>query len=232
MVRIGQLNANKNWHMMSVDELSKLFYVDLSKGLPTTLATFLNRKHGLNSIRVSNWRLLTPIVNDLTDSFSLLLWLALILNVLLYVPFGNPPLIFDLVTAFILFLNITTKAALNALREYQSIRAIQRVQYESIVSVMRDGKLTDISSTLLVPGDLVHLKMNKRVPAMLRLIESNGLVLDNSLLTGETETVKACVHKYNIDNRVELIEANNMAFANCLVVQGSGVGIVVRINRI
>lgn len=54
--------------------------------------------------------------------------------------------------------------------------------------------------------------------------------MDKSILTGETEYVEATAQKYNIDNKTEYFEASNMAFTNCLVVHGKGMGIVVALS--
>jgi sodium/potassium-transporting ATPase subunit alpha len=49
-------------------------------------------------------------------------------------------------------------------------------------------------------------------------------------LTGETEYVEATAQKYNIDNKTAYFEASNMAFTNCLVVFGEGIGLVVTLS--
>ena len=52
--------------------------------------------------------------------------------------------------------------------------------------VKRDGEWKDIEAKLLVPGDVVRVKLGNVVPADLRLIEGAYLSVDQSALTGES----------------------------------------------
>ena len=70
--------------------------------------------------------------------------------------------------------------ALEALRDLASPRAL----------VLRDGALQRIAGAELVRGDLVLLSEGDRVPADARLVSANELMLDESLLTGESLPVE------------------------------------------
>ncbi|WP_257251557.1 plasma-membrane proton-efflux P-type ATPase [Burkholderia cepacia] len=52
--------------------------------------------------------------------------------------------------------------------------------------VRRDGTWKDIEARLLVPGDLVHVKLGNIVPADLKLIDGAYLSVDQAALTGES----------------------------------------------
>lgn len=52
--------------------------------------------------------------------------------------------------------------------------------------VKRDGVWKDIEAKLLVPGDLVHVKLGNVVPADLKLTAGSYLSVDQSALTGES----------------------------------------------
>ncbi len=52
--------------------------------------------------------------------------------------------------------------------------------------VKRDGTWKDIEARLLVPGDLVHVKLGNIVPADLKLVGGTYLSVDQSALTGES----------------------------------------------
>jgi len=51
----------------------------------------------------------------------------------------------------------------------------------------RGGKKVNVSATQLVIGDIVFVQGGNRVPADLRLLKCDGLKVDNSPITGETE---------------------------------------------
>ena len=46
---------------------------------------------------------------------------------------------------------------------------------------MRDGKLVHLSSADLVPGDLVRVEAGDRIPADGNLIETEGVMIDESV---------------------------------------------------
>ncbi len=52
--------------------------------------------------------------------------------------------------------------------------------------VRRDGTWQDIEARLLVPGDVVHVKLGNVIPADIRLAEGDYLSVDQSALTGES----------------------------------------------
>jgi len=66
----------------------------------------------------------------------------------------------------------------------RSVRALKRLS-APICRVLRDGAEHELPAAELVPGDVVLLESGERVPADLRLLEVNGLQVDESMLTGE-----------------------------------------------
>ncbi|RIK37867.1 MAG: HAD family hydrolase [Chloroflexi bacterium] len=59
-----------------------------------------------------------------------------------------------------------------------------------LVWVLRDGHLEHLPSTQLVPGDLVRLEAGDRVPADGVIRTTHGLLVDESVLTGESLPVE------------------------------------------
>ena len=56
--------------------------------------------------------------------------------------------------------------------------------------VYRDGQEVEIPADLVVPGDIVVLRLGSQIPADLELVESNQLLVDESVLTGESFAVE------------------------------------------
>lgn len=52
--------------------------------------------------------------------------------------------------------------------------------------VLRDGKWAEQDAAILVPGDIVSIKLGDIVPADARLLEGDPLKIDQSALTGES----------------------------------------------
>jgi P-type Ca2+ transporter type 2C len=74
------------------------------------------------------------------------------------------------------------KRAENALSKLKALAAPQ-------VWVLREGELTRVPSQDLVPGDMVRLEAGERIPADGRVVQAEGLLIDESVLTGESVPV-------------------------------------------
>jgi P-type Ca2+ transporter type 2C len=112
------------------------------------------------------------------------------------------------------------------LKAETSIVALKKLT-ESRNKVMRDGNLGLVNSSELVPGDYLIFHEGEVVTADIRLVESTGLMLDESTITGEsTPTVKD--HTSLLSKAALPYELSNMVLAGSIVVRGTGRGIVVK----
>src|ERR1051326_7567080 len=58
---------------------------------------------------------------------------------------------------------------------------------------MRDGLLVRLPSSQLVPGDVIRIEAGDRIPADGNLIETQGLAVDESVVTGESLPVEKSI---------------------------------------
>lgn len=54
------------------------------------------------------------------------------------------------------------------------------------MQVLRDGKWSEEEAAILVPGDIISIKLGDIVPADARLLDGDPLKIDQSALTGES----------------------------------------------
>ena len=92
--------------------------------------------------------------------------------------------------------------------------------------VLRDGQTTEISSTEIVPGDIVVLDTGDIIPADMRLIEAVNLKVQESALTGESVPVEK-INGQLKDQDISLGDRTNMAFSTSVVTYGRGKGVIV-----
>jgi Ca2+-transporting ATPase len=111
--------------------------------------------------------------------------------------------------------------------EYRGERALAALRDASAptAKVRRAGRVHDVPSAGLVPGDVVVVRIGDVVPADLRLTRVDRLALDRSVVTGESlpETVGTDPDAES----AELPMRRSMAFSGTSVVAGRGEGIVV-----
>jgi magnesium-transporting ATPase (P-type) len=105
--------------------------------------------------------------------------------------------------------------ALSALSAYMALESV----------VLRGGKEQTVDEATLVPGDVVVLREGMRVPADCRLLESAGLRVDESALTGESVPVAKAVAPCTED--APLAERVSMGWMGTSVTGGSGRAVVV-----
>lgn len=92
--------------------------------------------------------------------------------------------------------------------------------------VLRNKKISQIQTDLLVPGDIVIIEAGDYIPADIRLIESVNLKINESALTGESipATKNADVV---LDSQTVLGDRINCAYMSSIVSAGRGRGIVI-----
>jgi Ca2+-transporting ATPase len=79
----------------------------------------------------------------------------------------------------------------------------------------------------LVPGDIIILQEGEKIPADSRVIESQGLALDEAALTGESEPVHKSPDKIESEN-IAVSDQRNMLFKGTTVLSGHGRAVVVK----
>lgn len=109
-------------------------------------------------------------------------------------------------------------------RAESAVRALHRLS-TPVCQVLRDGMEQQMAAPELVPGDVVVLRSGERIPADLRLLEVNGLQIDESMLTGEVLPVSKGVTR--LSTGTPATERINIAFTGTLVTSGRGRGVVV-----
>jgi len=114
------------------------------------------------------------------------------------------------------------------LRALRSLEALRKMG-QSVTSVLRNGTLFRLKSSLLVPGDLIVLEAGDVVTADARLIYSENLTIKESFLTGESFPIEKGITI--LPKNTPISEMNNMVFKGTLVTKGMAKAIVITTGK-
>ncbi len=174
-------------------------------GISEAEAAKLLKQEGLNELPAARPKTLWHIA---AEALREPMFLMLIACGALYMTLGDYREGLLMLAGMLLIIGITffqyqrTERALEALRNLASPRAL----------VWRDGKPLRIAGNQVVRGDVLELHEGDRIPADAVLLEGAGIMVDESLLTGESVPV----HK-----RLDSPE-HQLLFSGTLMVAGRG----------
>ena len=134
----------------------------------------------------------------------------------------------ELSDAGFIFAVLVVNAAVGTLQEMKAERgtAALRLMLRQTATVERDGIRIVVDAGDLVPGDHIWIELGMRVPADLRLMSSENLIVDESLLTGELTSVsKDASGLFAVD--ASLGDRRNMLYSGTMALTGRGIGIAV-----
>lgn len=204
-----------DWTRLSPQEVSKKLKTNPQTGLAEKDVTKRLTTYGPN--RWAEEKRTSPVVmflSQFTDPITLILVGALLVSGLILSEWIDAAAI-----GVILVLN----AVLGFVQQYRADRALAALKKltSSHSRVVRDGRIIEIDTQNLVPGDVVLLSAGDKIPADGRLTDAKHILIDESSLTGESVAVDKQVEALESDTRL-LGEKRNMAFLGTTVVKGRG----------
>ncbi|HLN89735.1 MAG TPA: cation-transporting P-type ATPase [Candidatus Binatia bacterium] len=192
--------------------------VNPGKGLTDQEAAFRLSQWGKNSlVEEREIRFLGILREEITEPMILLL----IAVGVLYSILGS---LTDALTIIVIIIILVLAEVWNEYRAKQSISALKQLA-PPMALVVRNGQPVEVQTTLLVPGDILLLKVGQRVPADARLLEAYGLEVDESSLTGESFPVGKDASLV-LPSETRITDQTNMLFTGTVVTRGRAKAIV------
>ena len=154
------------------------------------------------------------------NQFKSFLILVLIAAVIMSFTLG------ELLDGTMILIIVVFNAAFGFVQEYRASKAIDALKKMTALHavVLRDGLPEEIVSKEIVPGDIIIVEEGRQVPADARVIRSNDLYADESILTGESYPVLK--ESTPINREVEVAEMTNMIFTGTHITGGNAVAVV------
>ncbi len=201
------------FHAIKIEEAISLLGSNTDQGLSTEKANELLERFGRNAIdeakphsalRILANQFKSPIIYLLFFAVAMSFWFKEWLDgiAILMVVFIN--------TAMGFYMEFKAQRSMLALKKLSSIPA----------KVLRDGKLTEINSEEIVPGDIVFAEVGDMIPADGRIFKAVQLLIDESALTGESVPVEKKAS--DLPESTILGDRTNMAFKATNVSKGNG----------
>jgi Ca2+-transporting ATPase len=208
-----------NYYSKSANEVANNFSVNPASGLSSNQAISLISSVGQNKLPDGKVDGIFTIF--LRQFYSPLIYILLVAGVIVF-------LLGEIVDGIVILAVLIFNALVGTFQEgkaQNTLLALRRF-VETKANVIRDSRELIISDTEIVPGDLILLNEGEKVPADARLIISNGLKVNESSLTGESEPVSKMSDVVPGDS-VSVSDQGNMVFKGTNVVSGNGRAIVV-----
>lgn len=210
--------TKKTHYTETAETTAQILEVSLEAGLTDEEAASRLKTYGQNRLEGGKEKsLLAMAFEQLKDFLVLILMAAAVISIFLGETLGGAVILSIIVLNTCLGVYQENKAsnALKALKEMASPRA----------KALRNGKIVEVSTNDIVPGDVVVLEAGDYIPADLRLSETVNLKIDEAALTGESvpaeKDAKAILNEdAGIGDRI------NCAYMGTVVTYGRGRGIV------
>ncbi len=210
------------WWACSISYLANFYNTNIKTGLSETQVQKNAKRFGKNTFAelklASTFSLL---IEGIKSPMMLLLSIAVLS--LIFSKFLEASVMVFVVFAYV-FIELINKARTD--RTLKQLKALA----QPTISVIRDGKKSEITSSELVVGDLIVLSSGVRVPADGRIIESKGLVVDESALTGESNPVRKDAES-EVPEEAPLTEKTNSVFSGTVVFDGEGIVLVTAVGE-
>ncbi len=206
------------WHNLTVQEVMGKLGVDPERGLSLEESSRRLEKFGKNVLPEGKKKtFLDRLIEQLLDPMIILLLVASIISIF----------VGEFVDAIAIIVIVVLNAIIGIYQEYKAESALDALKTLTTphARVLRDGAIMDISIENIVPGDVILLEAGDKVPADVYIIESFGLMVDESILTGESHSVMK--ESGIIEEDASLADRKNMLYMGTSIVKGRAKGIVV-----
>lgn len=188
------------------------------QGLKETEAISRQEKFGANKlVAAQKDSLLTRFLRQFKDLMLILLLLSSVFSFAIN----------DARTGVILLIIVLINATIGFTQEYKAEKVMASLEklVVPLAKVRRSGKLGEVPSEQLVPGDIIYIEEGDQIPADARILEETELSTNDFALTGESNPSRKFTHA--IEAPVPLASRHNLVFMGTTVATGDAICLVI-----
>lgn len=214
----------------SITDCLSSLNVDPEKGLSDASVDISRSKHGSNEFsKGEKISLIRKILIALKEPMIFILIIAALITIGMNVYKTFQGLHGEFTESIGILVAISISASITIIMEGRSEKAfdtLNSINDDVLVKVIRNSVVQHIHKKDVVIGDIITIETGDKIPADSRLIESNGLKIDESMLTGESKAVNKNAEEIILDSKASLSELKNMVFSGTFVTGGQGKAVV------
>jgi Ca2+-transporting ATPase len=219
-----------NFHTENIASILNKFNSNMDQGLSADTLQRAEAQYGKNELDPAEKAFsLKAFLEPFLTWRILVLTLATLILIISYVNGASGITLYTIGAVGIVLVMHIGWAYLTDYRSRSRDDSIRQLMVHSI-KVIRQGKIDKCPPRDIVPGDLLSFSAGDYVPADARIIESEGLMIDESALFGTEEPVPKTSTDIS-DRSVPPQRQKNMAFAGTYVAAGHGYAIVVQTGK-
>lgn len=214
------------WHTKELGQVIKDLKTNRQMGLSQEEAEKRLEQYGVNKLKEKKKEnLFIKFIKEFNDFMIITLIIAAIISAVVSRLNGEA----DYIDSVIIIAIVIFNAVMGLIQEEKAEKSLEALKKMSApnAKVRRNGKIQEIESSKVVPGDILILEAGNYVPADCRLIDSYNLKIEESALTGETVPTQKDSQKI-LNENVAIGDLCNMAFATTIVVNGHAEAVVVQ----
>jgi P-type Ca2+ transporter type 2C len=210
--------AEPDWHALSAGDVAARMSVDADQGLDSAEVARRLAQFGPNELRTEPPPSLWEVARgQLSNPMNIMLIVVAIAS------FAIGQIGTGITVAALVTFNVVMGSN-QEMKARASVEALAQLQVPH-ARVRRDGRVEQVESAGLVPGDVVLLEAGDLVPADARIVASASLEVQESSLTGESAPI-AKDRTTLPEADVALGDRTNMVFQNTQVTRGSATSVV------
>lgn len=212
------------WHSSDTASVLNELKTDSQNGLPSSEAADRLEIYGKNTTAIQSKSLFSRFLTQLNNKVVYFLVVISVVSLIVNLIYNPTDFYFPILIVAIVIIN----AFISAFHLHKCDEALNSIQNAAnpLVTVIRDGGEKQIPSDELVPGDIMWLHEGDYITADARLIKSESLRCNESILSGEIIPVEKSSDTIAEDISTAT-ERKNMVFAGCSVVHGDALAVVV-----